>query len=81
MNILRLSKYIIYTILILSVIWFVCKKTESPNTLEPGESQSNDISGFDRVMIGVTGIMEEINPSSSFTRQMTKHKNTIINHL
>ncbi|MCL6103934.1 MAG: hypothetical protein M1292_15875 [Bacteroidetes bacterium] len=50
-------------------------------TLKPGENRSNEISGFDRVMIGVTGIMKNLKPSSPITRQMIEQKNTIINHL
>jgi len=80
-NILRLSKNAIVIILIISTIWIVYKKTEAMKTLKPGENRSNEISGFDRVMIGVTGIMEKLRPSSPFTRQMAEQKNTIINHL
>ncbi len=77
-DLLRVSKNIIAIIMIIAVIWIVCKKTES---MKPGENRSNEISGFDRVMIGVTGIMEKINPSSPFTNQMKKQKQTLLNHL
>lgn len=80
-NILRLSKNAIVIILIISAIWIVYKKTESMKTLKPGENRNNAISGFDRVMVGVTGIMGKLNPSSPLTRQMVKQKNTIINNL
>lgn len=80
-NILRLSKNVIVIILIVSAIWIVYKKSEAKKPLKLGENRSNEISGFDRVMIGVTGVMEKLRPSSPFTRQMTKQKNTIINHL
>jgi ABC-type glucose/galactose transport system permease subunit len=80
-NIFRLSKYIISVIMIIAVIWIVFKKTEAMKTLKPGENPNNKISGFDRVMIGVTGIMEKLSPSSPFTREMTEQKNTINNHL
>ena len=47
-DLLRVSKNIIAIIMIIAVIWIVCKKTES---MKPGENRSNEISGFDRVMI------------------------------
>jgi preprotein translocase subunit YajC len=78
LNALRLSKYIIPVIMIIAVIWIVCKKTKA---MKLGENRSNGISGFDRVMIGVTGIMGKIVPSSPFTREMKTQKETFFNHL
>jgi hypothetical protein len=78
---LRLIKYIIPVIMIIAVIWIVSKKTEAMKPAKPGENRSNEISGFDRVMIGLTGIMEKLNPSSPLTSQMKTQKETFFNHL
>ena len=75
-NIIRFSKYIIPVILIISVIWIISKKTKATT---PDETQGNTISGFDQAMVGVTGIMEKINPSSPFTRQMKAQKERVLN--
>ncbi|MCK9412845.1 MAG: hypothetical protein M0Q53_11130 [Prolixibacteraceae bacterium] len=50
-------------------------------TLKPGETRNNEISGFDKVMFELTGIMEKIKPSSPFTNEMKKQKQTLLNHL
>lgn len=80
-NIFKYSKYVFYVILIISVIWIVHKKTESMKTLKRGETRNNEISGFDKVMFELTGIMEKIKPSSPFTNEMKKQKQTLLNHL
>ena len=80
-NIFRLSKNVFMLILVIAAIWIIYKKNESMYSPENDESKSKEISTVDKVMIGFTSILEELNPSSSFTRQLTKQKNTVINHL
>ena len=80
-NIFRLSRYTIAIIMIIATVWLVIKKNEAMKRQKAGDEQNFEVSGFDKIMFGLTGILEGLHPTSSFTRQMTKQKNTIINHL
>jgi hypothetical protein len=80
-NILRLSKNLFVIIMVIAACWIIYKKYESLNYQGNMNTANKKISVLDKVMIGITSVMEEIYPSSSFTSQLTKQKHIIINHL
>lgn len=67
--------------MVFAACWIIYKKYESLNYPGNMNTANKKMSAIDKAMIGITSVMEEIYPSSSFTRQLTKQKHIIINHL
>lgn len=73
---IKISKYTIMALMVVSLIWIIAKKSNSKNM---ADKDQGTVSGFNKMMIGFTGIIERLTPASPLTRHLKEEKQKLFN--